>query len=233
LQVELATNAHGDAVAVWRRGSEDAPPAIVQASLRPAGSGSWSLPETLSNEAAHAGLPQVALDAAGNALVVWQDGVRTSPFICPTAHCTQPPPSVEAVLRPGADGTWSAPRRWKDAGEPQIAADSAGDALAVWVHAAHQPDVQAVARPAATGTWSAPQHVSALPARCTVPRLLGLTLGMARTALKENHCRTGRIAHAYSQTTKDGHVLAQRPKPGTTVRNGARVDLVVSQLRRR
>jgi PASTA domain len=234
LQLELTENARGDAVAVWRRGSEDAPPAVVQASLRPAASGSWGVPETLSNMDAHAGLPQVALDAAGNALAVWQDGVRTSPFICPTAHCTQSPPSVEAALRPRASGTWSAPRRWKLAGEPQIAADSAGDALAVWVHAtAHQLKVQAVARPAATGTWSAPQYVSAPPARCTVPRLLGLALAMARDALKENHCRTGRITHAYSQTTNNGRVLAQRPKPGTTVRNGARVDLVVSHGRRR
>jgi PASTA domain-containing protein len=234
LQVAVAMNAAGEAVAVWRRGSEDAPPPVVQASVRSLASGRWSVPETLSDASAEAGLPEVALDAAGNAVAVWQDGVRTSPFICPLKHCTFPAPSVEAAVLSGASGIWSAPRRWQDVGQPQVAVAAGGDALSVWVGVRNHGDVvQATDRSAATHAWTAPERVSArAAARCAVPPLVGLTLPKAEAALRRNDCRVGRITYAYSQRVKRGHVLAQRRTPGTALRGGAPVGVVVSRGRR-
>jgi PASTA domain len=218
----------------WRRGSEDAPAPVVQASVRSVASGRWSVPRTLSDASAEAGLPEVALDAAGNAVAVWQDGVRTSPFICPQSRCTFPAPNVEAAVLSGATGSWSAPRRWQDVGEPQVAVTAGGDVLSVWVGAHNRGDVvQATDRSAATHAWTAPERVSALAAaRCTVPPLVGLTLPKAEAALRRNDCRVAKITYAYSRKVKRGHVLAQRRAPGTALRGGAPVDVVVSRGRR-
>jgi hypothetical protein len=232
-QLALSVNAAGDAVAVWRRGSEDAPPPVVRASERMTTSGSWSEPQTLSSATAEAGLPQVALDAAGNAVAVWQDGIRTSPFVCPSAHCTFPTPDTEAAVRSRSSGTWSAPVRWTDAYESQLAVDPAGDALVVRVGPRrHRVVVQATDLARAAATWTVPNDIS-VPAVCAVPRLIGRTLSEAEGALKANGCRTGRITYAYSQTWKRGRVLAQRPKAKATLDERAPVNVVISRGRRR
>src|SRR5262249_40307259 len=64
----IALDAAGDAVAVWRR--FDGADYVIQSAARPAG-GSWSAPVDLSAPGEEAQSPQLAVDAAGDAVAVW------------------------------------------------------------------------------------------------------------------------------------------------------------------
>jgi beta-lactam-binding protein with PASTA domain len=50
--------------------------------------------------------------------------------------------------------------------------------------------------------------------------------------LRDFGCRLGRVRHRHSRTPK-GWAIRQRPKPGTVLPSGTRVDVVVSLGRRR
>lgn len=73
----------------------------------------------------------------------------------------------------------------------------------------------------------------ARPRRCVVPRVLRLTLTVANKRITRAGCRTGRIARAYSSAVKRGRVAAQKPRAGSRVARGTRVNLVVSRGPRR
>jgi hypothetical protein len=66
---------------------------------------------------------------------------------------------------------------------------------------------------------------------CLVPKLKGKTLVAAKVALAQAHCKTGKVTKAFS-TAKKGHVISQRPKPGTNLAAGAKVNLVISKGKR-
>ncbi len=70
-----------------------------------------------------------------------------------------------------------------------------------------------------------------LPA-CVVPRLLGKKLRAAKRVLRKAHCRTGKISYRYSHRKK-GQVMSERPHPRQHLRNGAKVNLLISRGRRR
>ena len=117
---DLVVNARGDAVAAWdtyrgRRATSD----IVQVAYRPAG-GTWGTPTTLSAEG---GAPQAAINAQGDAIVVW------------TQSQGQGLGSVQSAFRP-AGGNWQAPSivspNPEDVGGQQVALDGRGDAVVVW-----------------------------------------------------------------------------------------------------
>ena len=63
---------------------------------------------------------------------------------------------------------------------------------------------------------------------CLVPKLKGKTLGAAKAALTQAHCKTGTVTKKFS-TVKKGRVISQKPKPGTDLAAGARVNLVISK----
>jgi hypothetical protein len=67
--------------------------------------------------------------------------------------------------------------------------------------------------------------------KCNVPRLRGKTLKAAEHAIRNRNCTMGKITQATSQTIKQGHVISQKPRPGSRLRHGARVNLVVSKGR--
>lgn len=69
--------------------------------------------------------------------------------------------------------------------------------------------------------------------KCVVPKVLGKTLTKAKAAIKKGRCRTGKVTRAYSKRMKKGRVLAQRPKAGKRLVNGAKVNLVLSRGKRR
>jgi hypothetical protein len=56
--------------------------------------------------------------------------------------------------------------------------------------------------------------VRALP-RCVVPRVTGKSLARARRAIVRAHCKVGAVTRARSTRVKKGHVISQRPRPGT------------------
>jgi hypothetical protein len=145
---QLAMNAAGDAVAVWT-GFDGVDDEVTWAAVRPAG-GDWSAPEQLPVEDEVDGFfPQVAIDASGNAIVVWQRFDLSDDV-------------VQAAVRT-AGGDWSAPdvlsAPAENARSPRIAMNAAGDAVAAWT-VFSGGGIRAAVR-SAGGDWSAPEEVSA------------------------------------------------------------------------
>ena len=68
---------------------------------------------------------------------------------------------------------------------------------------------------------------------CTVPRLRGLTLVVAKRTLVKRGCALGRVTRAYSKRVRRGRALQQRPGPGLRLRRGAKVAVVLSRGRRK
>jgi hypothetical protein len=144
---QVAVDAQGDTVAVWRR--YDGSNQIVQGAVRPAG-GSWQTPVSLSEAGRNAEAPQVAVDAQGDAVAVWQryDG----------SH-----PIVQGAIMP-AGGSWQTPVSLSEAGQnaekPQVAVDAHGDAVAVWQrYDGSHPIVQGAIMPAGR-SWQTPVSLS-------------------------------------------------------------------------
>ncbi|WP_439936803.1 hypothetical protein ACS3YM_12760 [Nocardia sp. N13] len=122
-----------------------APPAGAAPTWRPV----TNLFADLSSPGGSAQTPAVAVDAAGNATVVWSRYNGTQVV-------------AQASTRP-VGGTWSAPvdlAAGRMLHVPQLAVDAAGNATAVWRRVeADRSVVQAVSRPAG-GAWSAPVDLS-------------------------------------------------------------------------
>ena len=72
------------------------------------------------------------------------------------------------------------------------------------------------------------QHIAS-SAQCLVPNVKGKLLAAARRAILIGHCRVRHIGRAYSAHVRGGRVISQQPRPGTRLKNGGRVDLVVSR----
>jgi hypothetical protein len=149
---QIALDAAGDATAVWRR--FDGSDFVIQSADRPAG-GSWSAPVDLSAAGEDASEPQLAVDPAGDAVVVWSrfDGAETG------SHSI-----VQAASRP-AGGAWSMPvdlsAAERNAEQPRAAVDADGDAIAVWRRFDGSSFiVQSASRPAG-GAWGGPVDLSA------------------------------------------------------------------------
>jgi beta-lactam-binding protein with PASTA domain len=63
--------------------------------------------------------------------------------------------------------------------------------------------------------------------KCTVPRVVGLTLRKAKTKIRAKHCSVGRIRR--SRSRRVGRVIAQNPRAGKIKPRGFRVNLVVGR----
>lgn len=150
---QIALAAAAGAVAVWT--IDDGDDMVVQAAVRPAG-GEWSEPENLSDVSADAGppdeeaeSPDVGINAAGEAVAVWQ-------------HFDGSNDIVQAAAHP-AGGEWSEPDDLSETGqnahEPQVAIDPDGDAVATWNRwGGSALIVQAAVR--SGGDWSEPEDLS-------------------------------------------------------------------------
>jgi PASTA domain/PKD domain len=152
---DVALNRAGDAVVVWDLGSyEGSDGYTIQAAVRPASSGVWSAPHNLTAGGVPTGAPEVSLDAAGNAVAVWE---RLS-----GGHQV-----IQAAVRPAASGAWIAPKNLSPGGTgsdyPEVALDPAGDAIVVWDLGSYEGSdgypIQAAVRPASSGVWSAPHNL--------------------------------------------------------------------------
>ena len=150
---QVAFDPAGNAVAVWSRATNGGANPVIQAAVRPRVSGLWGPPQDLSVAAQAASDPQIGFDGAGNAVAVWMGYSGITPLI-------------QAAIRPAATGVWSAPQDISGTGQraeyPQLAVDSAGNAIVVWAHwDGANSIVQAAAHPAG-GVWQAPENVSAV-----------------------------------------------------------------------
>lgn len=124
----VAMDSAGSAVVVWnqRAGPIGANDQIFMSEFR---NGSWQHPtglnDNISLDAGSAGRPHVAMDAIGNAIIVWaqSDGVNSRIFKSEYRNntWTHPTDPTDAI---SPDGT--------GASSPQVAMDGAGNAVVVW-----------------------------------------------------------------------------------------------------
>jgi beta-lactam-binding protein with PASTA domain len=71
------------------------------------------------------------------------------------------------------------------------------------------------------------------PGLCTVQNVQGETLPAAKRTIARAACLVGKVTRSASKTVKRGRVISQKPKPGTVLPNGGKVDLLVSRGRKR
>lgn len=161
--LRLSVGAGGDVAAVWVRGATpDTVNATVQSAVRPAGA-AWQAQEDVFVGGAYTGLPAVAVDARGTAIVVWAD--RQPVYSGP----------VYAAVRP-AGGRWEPPTTLAGAGSSaQVAIDARGDATAIWDTGGlgryeWASQVRSAVRPAG-GTWAQPVTVQGVPGRAVAPQI--------------------------------------------------------------
>lgn len=67
------------------------------------------------------------------------------------------------------------------------------------------------------------------PAKCVVPNVVGMRLSTAVSRIAKAHCRPGRVIRQVSTRARKDYVLAQNPKPGKRLKNGAKVTLTVGK----
>lgn len=147
---QVAVNSVGDAVAAFW--AHDGSRFGIWANRFSASSNTWADAEAIeSNSGQDAGEPQVAIDPAGNAMVVWPqyDGTRNN---------------IWANRFTASKGTWGNPQLVDsapgDAANPQVAMDDAGNALVVWRQLdGDRFDLWAKRYRAASNSWSAPQLI--------------------------------------------------------------------------
>jgi len=116
---KMAFDANGNALAVWAQ--YDGSRGNIWSNRYTAGTG-WGTAALIESEAGTADSPQIASDANGNALAVWSqfDGTRTNVW---ANRYTAGTGWGTATLIEAAAGS---------IGDPQIAIDANGNALAVW-----------------------------------------------------------------------------------------------------
>jgi hypothetical protein len=120
-QPQVATNPDGDAAMVWaayRRAHDDI---VIKAMYRPHG-GHWSDPEIVSQRGRTLQTPDVAVDAAGTAIVVWETGNAYRKLFVST--------------RP-AGGHWRQPHlfretTWHHIAYPRVVAGGRGNVAISW-----------------------------------------------------------------------------------------------------
>jgi uncharacterized repeat protein (TIGR01451 family) len=138
----------GEVLVVWTRfnGTNK----IIQAASRPTGAGAWSAPANLSEAGQDAGVAQLAIDPAGDAVAVWErsNGVNTI---------------IQAAKRP-AGGAWAPPT---DLSEPglnangaSVAIDAAGNAVAVWNRISGANTIMQASSAPAGSSWSTATDIS-------------------------------------------------------------------------
>lgn len=156
----VALDPQGNALAVWVYSS--AGQWTVEAASRPVASGAWQTqvavsatwPTTYSREVPGpvALGAQVAFDAHGDAIAVWEHYMQGNWFI------------EAAIRRPGSEA-WQPPVRLSTAGlggaRSDLSLDAQGDAVVVWEGAtATQRTIEAVAGSAVSGVWRAPVRLT-------------------------------------------------------------------------
>jgi hypothetical protein len=167
--VELAADPRGDAVLVWAAASRVS--SFVYSSARRAG-GTWQPPVRVSAGSRRGTMPQVAVDARGNAFAVWDRWENHVAF-------------VQAAIRPPG-GPWRrpvdvariSPNSSQDELLPQVAVNPAGTAVVSWTRtgaptapgAQRLASVQAAVRPKGRG-WQSPVTLTAGGGRACCSRV--------------------------------------------------------------
>jgi beta-lactam-binding protein with PASTA domain len=62
-----------------------------------------------------------------------------------------------------------------------------------------------------------------------VPNVVGMRVGKAMNKIAHAHCRPGKVIRVPSTKALKNHVIAQKPLPGKTLKQGAKVNLTVGK----
>ena len=126
---QVAIDTNGNAIAVWQQPNVNGRDAIW-ANRYTAGTG-WGAAALIESGIFDAGNPQVAIDGSGNAIAVWwqSDGARNN--LVANRYVAGSGWGTAAVIETDSTGDVSA---------PQIAMDTAGNAIAVWAWASAVPN---------------------------------------------------------------------------------------------
>ncbi len=149
----VAVDERGDAIVAWTRsnGADE----IVQASYRTAG-GTFGAPVNISAAGGNAIMPRVAIDAAGNATVVWERYNGANEV-------------VEEATRSVVTGSFAPKVALSNPAEgaiqPSVAVNTEGDTAVTWVRLGTSNVTQATVRPAG-GKFSEPASLSVSDAGC-------------------------------------------------------------------
>jgi hypothetical protein len=236
----IAANEKGDAVVVWQEcfSPEDLPvgepepagPActtegfeevgryVERAAYRPAG-GTWSAPQTLSKATETAIKARVAIDAAGNAIVVWEGDELPFKTISPKV--------IYAGRLKAGQTTWSVQQispLVAEAGEPHVAFDAAGNATALF-HVRETPSsdllVESTVLNAHDTSWSSSVQVSQSGEATFEPQLAVNAAGAAvaiwrgnKTNRIEGKVRTGGVWSPTQQNLSAEGVFTREPRLG-------------------
>jgi hypothetical protein len=128
-RLQTAIDADGDVLAVWDSNG-------IMISTRSPGDGGWSAPQQISTET-QIGAPALAVNAAGEAVIVWLGLDGTSAIHTITR---------DAAGSFSAETTISLPS--ESPGSPRVAIDSSGDAVVSWTAQGASPAVRVATRPA-------------------------------------------------------------------------------------
>jgi hypothetical protein len=154
LLARVATDGGGDALATWER--LEVSNGIVEASFHPDGAGPWRAAKTLSKTGEYMHPPQVAMDAEGLAVAVWEDKGGGPSVV------------IDGSRKPASSESWQPGVRVSplpeshSANEPQLAMDARGDAVAVWERFHEVEEIEAASMPAGSEAWLAPVTISTL-----------------------------------------------------------------------
>ena len=120
---QIAIDAAGNAIAVWEQSNNTTVEVNIRTARYTVGIG-WAQPETIDSVSGDATDPQIAIDAAGNAIVVWEQDDGTGTFI------------EDIWVNRYTAGAWGTAERIEtgagDAYDSQIAVDVNGNAIVVW-----------------------------------------------------------------------------------------------------
>lgn len=214
-EVEVAVNAAGDSVAVWtvsqvRASKYLAPEAQLQIAFRPAGapSAAWSPPATISAPDRIASLPDVGIDAGGNATVAWAESSNdvTLPRRFRVRVATFTGAALVASEAFSADDTVTR--------APSLAVAPSGEAAVAFVAETGSADdetrrgvVRVARRSSPTGAFAEPQPVST-----DKDNTIGATPALAMNA-------SGRVAVVWTEAPPVG--IPSRVRFATASRSDA------------
>jgi len=130
-----------------------------------------------------------------------------------------------SVLANRGDGSFRARHDYETGSGPDSVAigDLNGD---------HKPDLATANSNVSIGGGRTASVLVNATGRCGVPDVTRADLSYARRALGRANCRVGTIRRAYSKIAAKGLVISERPRSGTLLRAGSKVDLVVSRGRK-
>jgi len=150
--VRLVVSGKGSAVAVWEQGESVKGKAIVANHYTPGKA--WGRAEPISNGLEEAIKPRVAMDGEGNAIVVWEQTVEGEETVWANRFAVGVGWGRPVVIEEAEHEGYA----------PEIAMDSAGNAIAVWTREIDERELVWAARYLIGQGWQNPQRIQTVDA---------------------------------------------------------------------